>query len=189
MISKVTTSNLINVWLNHFKNHFNPDNNRDTPEELSVNVPTFVPELQEISNRFPINHNAPSVEEIQSHLRQLKSGKASNDIDPELLKKCEHPIMLKVIHRIAENLWSSMDLPIAWGNSKLKIPWKGKGSKSDPAKYRGLSIGSTVCKLIINIILERIRPWYEAQLTDEQNGFRKNRGISDGIYYIYTIYI
>ena len=34
---------------------------------------------------------------------------------------------------------------------------------------------------MINIILERLRPWYEAQLTDEQNGFRKNRGTADGI--------
>ena len=44
---------------------------------------------------------------------------------------------------------------------------------SDTSKYRGLSVASTVCKLIINITLERIRPWYEAQLSKEQNGFRK----------------
>ena len=52
---------------------------------------------------------------------------------------------------------------------------KAKISKKDPAKYRGISIGSNVCKLVINIILERLRNWYEAQLTDHQNGFRKNR--------------
>ena len=34
----------------------------------------------------------------------------------------------------------------------------------------------------MNIILERIRPWYELQLCDEQNGFRKNRGTTEGIY-------
>ena len=96
--------------------------------------------------------------------------------------------MLRVIHRLAQNLWSELDLPNAWGNSRLKTLWKGKGSKSDPTKYRGLSIGSTVCKLMISIILERIRPWYEAQITDEQNGFRKNRGTTDGIFTIKRIH-
>ena len=35
----------------------------------------------------------------------------------------------------------------------------------------------------MNIVLERIRPWYELQLCDEQNGFRKNRGTTEGIYH------
>ena len=69
--------------------------------------------------------------------------------------------MLQVIHRMANNLWSNLNLPAAWGNYRVKTLWNGKGSKSDPSKYRGLSIGSTMCKLIINIFLERIRPWYE----------------------------
>ena len=42
---------------------------------------------------------------------------------------------------------------------------KERWSKSDPSKHGGLSIGSTVCKLIINIILERVRPWYEVELS------------------------
>ena len=71
--------------------------------------------------------------------------------------------MLQVIHRMANNLWSYLDLPAVWVSYRLKTLWKGKGSKLDPSKYRGLSIKSTVWKLIINIILERIRPWYEAQ--------------------------
>ena len=89
--------------------------------------------------------------------------------------------MLQAIHRIANNLWPNLDLPAVWGNSKLKTLWKGKRSKLDPSKYRGLSIGSTVCKLIINIFLERIRLWYEAQLSEEQNGFKRNHGTRDGI--------
>ena len=73
-------------------------------------------------------------------------------------------------------LWNDMDIPDAWENSRLKTFWKGKGSKKDPSKQRGLSIGSTLCKLILNIILKRLWPWYEAQLADEQNGYQKYRG-------------
>ena len=90
--------------------------------------------------------------------------------------------MNQVIHRMTLNLWNNLDIANAWGNSKLKSLWKNKGSKSDPTKYREISIGSTVCKLIINIILERLRPLYETQLSDEQNGFRQNRGTTDGIF-------
>ncbi|XP_066926666.1 group II intron-encoded protein LtrA-like [Clytia hemisphaerica] len=59
--------------------------------------------------------------------------------------------------------------------------------QKDPKKYRGISIGSTVCKLLINLILDRLRPWYELQLSDEQNGFRKDRGTTEGIYTIKRI--
>ena len=45
-----------------------------------------------------------------------------------------------------------MFLPFG-SNSRLKTLWKGTESKADLSKYRGLDIGSTVCKLIINIIL------------------------------------
>ena len=45
-----------------------------------------------------------------------------------------------------------------------------------------------MCKLITNVTLERIRPWYEAQLSKEQNGFRRNRDARDGIYSIKRIH-
>ena len=80
--------------------------------------------------------------------------------------------MLQVTHRMANSLWSNLTIPAVWGNSRIKTL----------GKYRGLGIVWTVCNLIINIILERIRPWYEAQLSKEQNGFRRNRGTTDEIY-------
>ena len=79
--------------------------------------------------------------------------------------------MLQIINRTTNNLWSNLDLPALWGNSKLKTLWKGNRSKSGPGKYRRLSIESAVSIVIINIILEQIRPWYEAQLSEEQNRF------------------
>ena len=55
------------------------------------------------------------------------------------------------------------------------------------APYENFVGKKTVCKIIINIILERLRPWYESQLSDEQNGFRQNRGTSDGIFVLKRI--
>lgn len=175
--------------LNHFKTHFNPEDPSitQTPEEF-LNHPAFINALQNISSNIELNDAPPTIEEIQNHLQKLKNNKASNDIEPELLKRCNEPIMLEVIQRMMLNLWDNLDIPGAWGNSRLKTLWKGKGSKKDPTKYRGISIGSSVCKLAINIILERLRPWYEKQLSDEQNGFRKDRGTTDGIYTVKRVH-
>ena len=157
----------------------------NTPNELrneEENLPPFVQNLRDISKDITINDHPPTLEEIQKQIELLKNNKANNDIHPELLKICNEPVTHEIIHRITSNLWENLDVPESWGNSRLKTIWKNKGSKNDPSKYRGLSIGSTICKLVINIILERLRSWYEAQLSDEQNGFRKDKGTTDGIY-------
>ena len=71
-----------------------------------------------------------------------------------------------------------------WGHSRLVSLWKGpsKGKADDPATYRGLQIGSTLCKLMVVIIINRIKEWYELQLLDQQQGFRSGRGTTDGLF-------
>ena len=53
--------------------------------------------------------------------------------------------------------------------------------KDDPTAYRALQIGSTLCKLMVIIIIDRIHS-YEKQLLDQQQGFRRGRGTTDGIF-------
>ena len=173
--------------IKHFKTHFNPHDpsKLNTPNELrneEENLPPFVQNLRDISKNITINDNSPTLEEIQKQIELLKNNKANNDIHPKLLEICNEPVTHEIIHRITSNLWENLDVPESWGNSRLKTISKNKGSKNDPSKYRGRSIGSTICKLVINIILERLRSWYETQLSDEQNGFSKDRGTTDGIY-------
>ncbi|XP_066914954.1 uncharacterized protein [Clytia hemisphaerica] len=137
----------------HFKQHFNPEKeNTVRPDELD-NLPSFVESLLKISSTIDINIEPPTIDEITKHLQKLKNKKANNDIDSELLKKYECPALLDAICKMTLNVWENLDIPSAWGNSRLKTLWKGKGSKKDPTKYRGLSIGSTISKLIVNIIL------------------------------------
>ena len=53
--------------------------------------------------------------------------------------------------------------------------WKGasKGKKTDAAAYRGLQIGSMMCKIVVIIILNRIETWYEAQILDQRDASPK----------------
>ena len=39
-----------------------------------------------------------------------------------------------------------------------------------------------MCKIMIVIILNRIKTWYDKQLLDQQQGFRSGRGTTDGIF-------
>ena len=82
----------------------------------------------------------------------------------------------------AVGLWETERPPQNFGKSQLTALWKRKGSKSDPKNYRTLQVGSIFCKMLIILILNRFTEWYESQLLDLKNGFRKGRGTSDGIY-------
>ena len=57
----------------------------------------------------------------------------------------------------------------------------------DVKMYRALSVGSSVCKLTIDIILGRLQNWYSGQISDFQNGFVANKGTSDGIFLVKRI--
>ena len=82
--------------------------------------------------------------------------------------------MLQVIQVIQTSISLSFGVIL-----DLKLSGREKGQSRITIEYgnhRGLNIGSTVCKLIINIILERIRAWYAKEVSKEQNEFRRNCG-------------
>ncbi|KAK2557205.1 Protein CLEC16A [Acropora cervicornis] len=58
-------------------------------------------------------------------------------------------------------IWTNRRLPADWGISRITTLWKNKGKKSDPSKYRGLSISSAICKLCMSIILAREKSWLQ----------------------------
>ena len=168
----------------HFSQHFNPTFTSSTePEELK-NLPKHMQHLQSISTES-IQNNIPDKQEIIKALKKLKNGKAANDIPSELLKyavDCEP--LLTELERLIGIVWKTETTPSMWSHTKLVALWKGaaKGSAKDPSAYRGLQIGSTLCKLTISIILDRLKSWYDEQLLDQQQGFRSARGTTDAIY-------
>ena len=65
--------------------------------------------------------------------------------------------------------------------------FKNKGKRKEFKNYRGLSLGSTLLKLAMAIILVRIRPWYNKQLLLNQNGFCEHFGCHDAIFSLKSI--
>ena len=166
----------------HFMNHFRQTTTRKCPKELHE-APEFIKMLSEIS--VSVNVEAPTSRELYEVINRLKNGKSSNDIPAIFIKAAlnsnEFLIEMTELYR---KIWETLEIPMSWSHSKLVAIWKGKnkGACDDPTAYRGLQIGSSMCKILTIIIINRIKTWYESQLSDQQQGFRSGRGTTDGIF-------
>ena len=104
-------------------------------------------------------------------MRRLKNGKSTNDLKAIYLKTAiESNDVIEELVELYKTVWSTKKVPSNWSHSKLVTIWKGasKGKIDDPSAYRGIQVGSIFSKILVIIILERSRTWYEAQLLDEQ---------------------
>ena len=169
----------------YFMKHFSSANSRPIPIEL-INAPDFVRKLQNIPIES-INTEPPSKEEILSTIKKLKTNKAASDLPIAYLKyaiSCN--CVLEEMKNLMETIWITNKTPKEWSHSKLVALWKGaeKGAVTDPSSYRGIQIGSTMCKVLTMIILARLNEWYDKQLLQQQQGFRQGKGTTDGIFII-----
>ena len=173
-----------------FSKHFNDAGELQNPREFQA-VPEFVTQLQEISQSFNIAGEAPTKVELKTTIKNLKNGKAANDIPLIYLKSAiDSKKFLDEMVKLYETVWRTEQIPKSWAHSKLVAIWKGssKGKPDNPLAYRALQIGSSLCKVLVVVIINRIKSWYEAQLQDQQQGFRKGRGTTDGTYHLKRIH-
>ena len=128
-----------------------------TLPELIV-APRFIEILKE--NNEHINCEPPSIEEITSVMKKLKGGKAASDIPAEFIKAATtSDAFIQEMKMLYIDIWNTVSIPSSWSKSKLVALWKGasKGKVEDPTAYRGLQIGSSLCKILIIIIINRFR--------------------------------
>jgi hypothetical protein len=72
-------------------------------------------------------------------------------------------------------------MPNEW-NKSIICPIYKKGKKSECSKYRGISLLNTVYKILATVINNRLTTYAEDLLSQEQNGFRRNRSSMDSIF-------
>ena len=166
-----------------FKAHFTEKPVEEDPLEL-VEAPDYIRQLQSLDVQ-DIKTGPPDEEELRKVIKKMKCGKASCDVPMEYIKQSMsiNEFATEMLN-IYQTIWLTKKIPKLWGYSKLIALWKGpsKGHHDDPSTYRGLQIGSSLCKIIIVIIIDRLKTWYEKQLLDQQQGFRSARGTTDGIF-------
>ena len=73
-------------------------------------------------------------------------------------------------------------LPKEWMMDPIVPIWKRKGDVHDPGKYRGITLLSQVLKLLERVLDASIRKRVEGDFGEEQEGSRKGKGTSDGMY-------
>ena len=166
----------------HFSKHFDRETQKQPPAELDA-PPNFIELMRSCQEN--INVEPPTSDELITIIKKLKNGKAANDIPAEFIKAAlsSKEFAAEILSLYVE-IWNTLSIPKSWSHTKLVAIWKGstKGKVEDPNAYRGLQIGSSLCKILVMIIISRMEKWYKEQLCDQQQGFRPDRGTTDGIY-------
>ena len=72
-------------------------------------------------------------------------------------------------------------MPSEW-NKSIICPIYKKGEKSECSNYRGISLLNTAYKILATVINNRLTTYAEDLLSQEQNGFRRNRSTTDNIF-------
>ncbi len=128
------------------------------------------------------NPNEISIEEVKEALKKMRSGKAPGDDElPIELFKAAGEECVEWMRYIFSNAWKEEKVPHDW-HKAIVCPIYKKGSKTDCANYRGISLLSHVGKLYERIVEKRLRTCVEEKLGIWQYGFRPNRSTTDLVF-------
>lgn len=168
-ISKITTEE----WEKHFHN-------------LYVNSTTTTPEDTEEQEIIEENMTKWTItrEKIKETTTKLKNRKAPglDNIHNELIKYGGEEL-LEELHTFYNKIATLKKIPEEWRKS-ITIPIFKKGSKAEPKNYRGITLLSTVLKLLTKIIADEVT---QTGISEEQQGFRQNRSTIDAIFILRQI--
>ena len=164
----------------HFKDHLKERVIEIQPEVKNPeNYPHILP-----PNDINVNSDIPNISEVLDARKQFKDGKCqgTDKIYGEEIKYNKSHCFMLYLMVLLTTIWTTFTLPSSWLISSITCLFKNKGSRSDAANYRGLSIMSTCSKIILAIIISRIRNTYERIISNSQFGFRSNRSTTDAIF-------
>jgi hypothetical protein len=125
----------------------------------------------------------PSDSEVEMAIEKLRRHKSPgiDQIPAELIKAIRSEI-----HKLINSIWNKEELPEQWKASIIAPIYK-KGDKTDCNNYRGISLLSTIYKILSNVLLSRSTPYAEKITGEHQCGFRRNRSTTDHIFCIRQI--
>ncbi|VDP26608.1 unnamed protein product [Schistosoma mattheei] len=130
---------------------------------------------------LPIDVGPPTIEEISMVIRQIKSSKAAGPYNiPTEALKADVEASAMILHILFNKIWDEEQVPKDWKEGLLiKIPKKGDLSNCD--NYKGITLPSIPGNAFNMVLLNRMKDCVDAQLRDQQAGFRKDRSFTDQI--------
>ena len=165
----MNTKDIAEIW----KEYFDKSLNIDEPLELI-----------KIGNResSAVEVEEPTIEDVNKAMRNLKNNKVaeSDGIHLEWIKYGENKL-LNWIYELVRQILEEERISKEW-NKTIIVPIHKKGDRERCENYRGKAMGNAAYKILVNIILEKIKPYVENITSDYQNECR------DWRYVIYNIF-
>ena len=151
----------VKKWKDHFLNLLG-----QPPTVTSKPTVTVVEEI------LPINTENISMDELVKCVKSFKNNKADglDNIPIEVWKSGALNLQLLDVC----NKTFNGDRPDIWVKSGI-VPLPKKGDLGITDNYRGISLTVTAAKIYNKILLDRIRPYLDPLLRENQNGFRAGR--------------
>ena len=121
--------------------------------------------------------------ELSDVIRQLKKNKAPgpDGVRAELIKHLNYVNEQALLDLLNECLRRER-VPAEWKRAHIVTIFKGKGSPSDPASYRPISLLNTFYKIYAALLQRRLSQQHDQYLRQTQYGFRGKRSTSDPIF-------
>ncbi|VDP83401.1 unnamed protein product, partial [Schistosoma curassoni] len=137
------------------------------------------PNIEAAHTDHPIDVNPPTTKEIRVAIRQIKSGKAAGpDNIPAEALKTDIEVTTNMLHLLLKRIWEEEQVPMDWKEGHLiKIPKKGDMSKYE--NHKRITLPSVPGKVFNRVLLNRMKDAVDAQLRDQQAGFRRDRSCTD----------
>ncbi|KAK2177396.1 hypothetical protein NP493_599g02057 [Ridgeia piscesae] len=127
------------------------------------------------------NDNYPILrEEVEAAVKSLKKGKSAGaDNVPAELVQPRGEAMISALLTICNKIWQTGEWPTPWTLSLIITFPK----KCNPCQnYRTISLISHPSKVMLNILLNRLKPQAEKIIAEEQAGFRPGRSTTEQIF-------
>ena len=85
------------------------------------------------------------------------------------------------MYELVRQIWKEERTPEEW-KEIIIAPIHKRGDKERCDNYRGIALENTAYKILSNIILGIITPYFKKVMGDYQNGFRDGRSVIDNIH-------
>ena len=117
-----------------------------------------------------------TAQELTDVLKDLKRNKAPGPdrLTAESLKTQDYVVEAELLKAL-NACFVSKTVPSGWKEANIVSKFKGKGSDSDPASYRPISLLNVVYKVYAALLQRRLSAAHDADLRATQYGFRANR--------------
>ena len=129
----------------------------------------------------------PLRSEVELAMKQLKDGKSPgyDNLTSEMWKATGEE-GTDLMWRLCSNIWNSREWPKDWCRAVF-IPLPKKGDLKKCANHRTISLICHASKILLKVISRRMKIKLQAEISDEQAGFREGRRTREQIVNIRNI--